>query len=276
MNMKRVTLSYIMIFFLGGILFAQKMTVSDMDANVLMEINDEGSTGSITLPSGPAPAVTADKLYNTGDVLYWNGSPLIPSQTGQAGKVLSTDGTSTRWRTHNVAQSDGEGGDSYIQVTKNYAWYQNIKQVTITTPGSGKVIVNATGSAELQSDNWDLLLASILRNSDPNTSWDAENEFFRYLNILTDYNRPDWPDSMFCNFANHRGFNVGAGTHTFVLWANKYSSSARVALHDVTISAVFIPTGGTILAPEAVPDEEELIRDTERPTKRQFDISRPR
>jgi len=275
MNMKRVTLLFIMIFFLRGTLFAQKMTVSDVDANVLMEINDEGSTGSITLPSGPAPTGTTDKLYNTGGVLYWNGSPLIPSQTGQAGKVLSTDGTSTRWRTHNVAQSDGDGGDSYIQITQNYAWYQNIMQVTLTTPGSGKVIVNATGSAEWQSNNWDLLLIGILRNSDPNASWDAENEWYRYLNILTDYNTPDRPDSMFCNFANHRGFNVGAGTQTFTLWANKYTSSAVVALHDVTMSAVYIPTGGTILAPEAVPDEEELIRDEVRAPERKYDISRP-
>ena len=31
-------------------LFAQKMTVKDSDTNVLMEVNDEGSVGSISLP----------------------------------------------------------------------------------------------------------------------------------------------------------------------------------------------------------------------------------
>lgn len=56
------------------IAIAQKMTVKDDGGNVLMEVNDEGDVGSITLPSGAAPVVTTNKLYNVGGVLYWNGS----------------------------------------------------------------------------------------------------------------------------------------------------------------------------------------------------------
>jgi hypothetical protein len=53
-----------------------KMTVKDSDANVLMEVNDEGTAGSITVLSGSAPSVTTNKLYNSGGTLYWSGTAL--------------------------------------------------------------------------------------------------------------------------------------------------------------------------------------------------------
>ena len=51
-----------------------QMTVKDADTNVLMQVNDEGTIGSITLLSGAAPSSPAAKLYNQGGNLYWNGS----------------------------------------------------------------------------------------------------------------------------------------------------------------------------------------------------------
>ncbi|MBN1781672.1 hypothetical protein JW948_11135 [bacterium] len=227
--------------------FAQKMIVEDLDANMLMEVNDEGSVGSITLPQGSAPPETADKLYNVDGVLNWNGSALIPSQTGNSGKVLSTDGTGTVWKTHNVPKAATVGGNQDLKITKNYAWYQNIRSVTITTPGPGMVIAIASGTIDWESKGWDLLLASILSNSDPNESWDAENEFYRYLTIVTDYNCPDSSDQ-FASFTCHRGFNVGAGTQTFTLWANKYSSAALVSVLDVNLSVMYFPTGTAVFS----------------------------
>ena len=234
----------------------QKMTVTDTDSNVLMEVSDEGTTGALLLPAGGTPSETGNRLYNTGDVLYWNGTALIPQQAGQLDKVLSTNGTNTQWRTHNVPLANHAGGNMMCRITQNYAWYQNIKSVTLTTPGSGVVIVSASGYLRWESKGWDLILASILRNSDPNASWDAENEFFRYLSLSTDYNCTDSSDQ-YTSFACHRGFNVGAGTQTFVLWANKYTSSAKVRIDDVNMSAIYFPTGGTIISPEASPDGSE-------------------
>jgi trimeric autotransporter adhesin len=56
--------------------FGQKMTVKDTDANLLMEVTDEGSTGSIKLLSGADPDTVTDKLYNKDGILYWSGSEL--------------------------------------------------------------------------------------------------------------------------------------------------------------------------------------------------------
>ncbi len=87
----------LMPFFLGfSCLFAQKMTVKDTDAHVLMEVNDEGDVGSITLPSGSAPDTPTYKLYNVSGTLWWNGSAL--GTAGNAGG-WTDDGTVVRLAT---------------------------------------------------------------------------------------------------------------------------------------------------------------------------------
>lgn len=70
--------------------YAQKMTVKDSDAHVLMEVNDEGDVGSITLPSGSAPGTPTYKLYNVSGTLWWNGSAL--GTAGSAGGWTDSDG----------------------------------------------------------------------------------------------------------------------------------------------------------------------------------------
>ncbi len=136
------------------------------------------------------------------------------------------------------------GGNSMTHITKNYGTYQNMKSVTIETPCSGKCFVMASGYARWESKGWDLYLASILRNADPNNSWNAENEFFQYLNIATDYNCADSSDQ-YASFAQHRCFNVGTGTQTFTLWANKYTTTSKVRMDDINLTVLFFPTAGT-------------------------------
>ena len=51
----------------------------DSDSNTLIKITDEGTTGSVTIPPGTAPSATANKLYNVGSKLYFNGSLLASS-----------------------------------------------------------------------------------------------------------------------------------------------------------------------------------------------------
>ena len=80
---KRVVILVILLFTLASTALAQKMTVKDSDSNVLMEVNDEGDVGSITLPSGAAPSTTTYKLYNVSGALHWNGSAL--GMAGSAG-----------------------------------------------------------------------------------------------------------------------------------------------------------------------------------------------
>ena len=75
----------LMTIFLGiHALHAQKMTVKDSHGNILMEVNDEGTKGSITLPdTNAALSSQTNKLYNLNGTLIWNGSALGTS--GSAG-----------------------------------------------------------------------------------------------------------------------------------------------------------------------------------------------
>ncbi len=76
---------------------AQKMTVKDSDDNVLMEVNDEGTVGSITLKDASVtPSVITNKLYVFNGILYWNGTALGPAG-GVGGWV--DDGTVVRLNT---------------------------------------------------------------------------------------------------------------------------------------------------------------------------------
>jgi hypothetical protein len=95
--MRKRTFGFFFLLFslLAGSLFAQKMTVKDSDSNVLMEVNDEGTVGSISLPQGSAPGTPTNKLYNVGGSLYWNGTAL--GTAGSAGGW--TDGSTNVYTT---------------------------------------------------------------------------------------------------------------------------------------------------------------------------------
>lgn len=80
----------------ASITFAQSVVVKNSSAEILLEINDEGTDGSsITIPSGSEPSGTNNKLYNDGGTLKWDGSAL--GTAGSAGGW--TDGGSNVYLT---------------------------------------------------------------------------------------------------------------------------------------------------------------------------------
>ncbi|MBN1781529.1 hypothetical protein JW948_10415 [bacterium] len=63
-----------------------QMSVKDSDSNMLMQVNDEGIIGSITLPATDiAMGTQTNKLYNLNGFLIWNGT------------VLGTSGSAGGW-----------------------------------------------------------------------------------------------------------------------------------------------------------------------------------
>ena len=136
------------------------------------------------------------------------------------------------------------GGNQRYQITANYGSYNAVRTVSFTAPSSGVCFVMASGYVDWESTGWDLLLSGILCDQNPNSSWTAENEWYSYLNILTDYNCADSSDQ-YTSFAQHRCISVSEGSHTFYLWANKYTSSSKTEVGDVNLTVLFFPTGGT-------------------------------
>ncbi|PLX11101.1 MAG: hypothetical protein C0597_15635 [Marinilabiliales bacterium] len=154
------------------------------------------------------------------------------------------------------------GGDQRYQITANYGSYNNVRSVTMTAPSSGVCFIMASGYLDWESTGWDLILLGILMDQDPNTSWNAEDEWYEYLNIITDYNCPDSSDQ-YTSFAQHRCIPVSAGTHTFYLWANKHSAAAKTEIADVNMSVMFFPTGGTGKSSNdaMIKEDEPVIRE---------------
>ena len=87
-----ITWSIGLVLIMSSMVYAQ-MTVRDSDTHVLMQVNDEGSVGSISLPSGSAPSSPSGKLYNQSGALYCNGSALATSGSGGG---WNDDGTAVR------------------------------------------------------------------------------------------------------------------------------------------------------------------------------------
>jgi hypothetical protein len=74
------------------ILVGQKVTIKDNSDNVLMEVVDEGTTGSILLPPITfMPSPSGNKLYNLNDLLYWGNTKVGTMHEGGGWKVVGSN-----------------------------------------------------------------------------------------------------------------------------------------------------------------------------------------
>ena len=227
-----------------------KSYVSDLDGDTKIETEQGSDEDVIRMNVAGAEAL---QMNNTsGTVLRLptnNSSSSLRVNKANGTQVFGVDGTGKM-------TGDGSGlsnvkplmnyigGNQWFQITANYGYYDNVRTVTFDAPSAGKCFVMASGYVRWESKGWDLFLGGILKDKDPNSSWNAENEWYRYLSIITDYNCQDSSDQ-YTNYAQHRSFNVAQGTHTFTLWANKYSTNAKTSMGDVNLTVMFFPTGGT-------------------------------
>jgi hypothetical protein len=110
--MKKHIAVCILIFVSIQFVYAQKMTVKDSDTNILLEVNDEGSIGSITLPIiYEAPGSETNKLYNLAGSLIWDGSAL---STGSSSGGWTDDGTVIRLTTGTDKVGIGDSSPTHI------------------------------------------------------------------------------------------------------------------------------------------------------------------
>ena len=76
--MKKLLVLISAIVILSNFFIYAQLTVKDQEAtpNTLLLVNDEGTSGSITLPPLSSIGTSANKLYNIGNSLFWNGIAL--------------------------------------------------------------------------------------------------------------------------------------------------------------------------------------------------------
>lgn len=88
------------------------ISILDASGNASFTSASLAANGGLTIASG-APGTTTNSLYQVGSTLYWNGSTVggttLPSQSGNGGKFLTTDGSVLSWETVT-------GGGSFVQI----------------------------------------------------------------------------------------------------------------------------------------------------------------
>lgn len=133
-----------------------KMKVKDEDGNILMEVTDEGNGGSIYLKPNPLISSPADKLYNIGSTLYWNGSAI--GTAGSAGGwtddgsvvrlSLSTDKVGIGTTSPSSLLSVGGNGNNFAIISAVAADYQvGLYSIASGTASTGIYGESAEGNA---------------------------------------------------------------------------------------------------------------------------------
>jgi len=133
-----------------------KMKVKDEDGNILLEVTDEGDGGSIYLKPIPTIPSSADKLYNIGSTLYWNGSAM--GTAGSAGGwtddgsvvrlSLSTDKVGIGTTSPSSLLSVGGNGNNFAIISAVAADYQvGLYSIASGTASTGIYGESAEGNA---------------------------------------------------------------------------------------------------------------------------------
>ena len=296
MPYKHFILAIAVLFILGPFCFAQDLTVSDSENNVLMKVNDEGASGSLSLPSlSVPPATPVNKLYNKTGVLTWgdaqlglgwrragtnvtladmgdkvgvgvsapdatlhvNGHVKITGGFPGEGKVLTSDADGiAAWQTSPFVSAENGGNLTIVlSATGDTAdinhpphYSEIVKFVDIEVPGPGKILVFASGYAEMKSTGTDRFRAAIMRHD--SSSYDVGNSLFideynAHSVIVTDC-KATGTSGQYTSWTTQRGFTLSTGgTYRYRLWADNSSDDgfigSTVSVHNIDMVARYYP-----------------------------------
>ena len=119
----------------------------DGSDNHLITITDEGTVGSIRIPSGiSAPSTTTNKLYNVGNTLFFNGNPLL----GSGGATSLNDLSDARYIGYSLflgydSGVNDDGSNNYNTAVGESALYTNTAGDHNTAIGQATLVFNTTG-----------------------------------------------------------------------------------------------------------------------------------
>lgn len=128
--------------------------------NLNYEIDDTSIDNSAGIQAGGDPAKLADSesIHDAIAGMITSSGAALPSQTGNSGKFLSTDGTSPSWQTASGGSSlpsqTGNSGKVLRTDGTNPSWSAETVEVASQTGNSGKVLsTNGTSTNWITSPN---------------------------------------------------------------------------------------------------------------------------
>jgi len=142
--MKTLLLFFITII-LSAFTFAQSVNVKDGDSNTLLQVNDEGTTGSITLPSLSSIDTSTGKLYNLSGSLYWNGTLVGLGGAAEINDLTDAIYDGSSLFLGNGAGINDDGTSNYNTAVGTSALYNNTTGSYNNATGISALYNNTTG-----------------------------------------------------------------------------------------------------------------------------------
>ncbi|MCB0743918.1 MAG: hypothetical protein KDC67_08445, partial [Ignavibacteriae bacterium] len=156
--MKNILLHIVILLLFSTFTNFAQLTIKDQEStpNTLLQVNDEGTAGSITLASLSSISVPTSKLYNLGGNLFWNGIAL-----GASGASCINDLSDAISDESNVflgqgAGTNDDGNNNNTAVGKN-ALNSNTYGYGNTAYGCEALFIMAAGNNNTAIGSWALL-----------------------------------------------------------------------------------------------------------------------
>lgn len=145
----------------------------DVELGYMDTLNGVLKVPRISVDDGGAQTltITPTSILSNGNInVTPSGDPLIPSQTGQSGKFLSTDGTNTLWAT---VSSGGYGSITITEPTTQPVQITQTSETITNPPNTGVITINGNGNRMI----WNAFpsLAGIYASSDRGATWTLSN-----------------------------------------------------------------------------------------------------
>ena len=199
--------------------------------------DDHQLTGTVPVANGGTGASTATNALNN----------LLPTQTGNSGKVLSTDGTNTSW-----TAAGGTGTVTFVTGTApvNVATGTTTPVISLSTTGSGNVVL-ATGATQNNPtiSNYETFTSTTAPSYAEGELWyDSTQKALAYYNDVTN-NTVHIGQEVQLKVINNTGSSIANGTPVYVTGTSSgqiYPNIALAKADAVSTSAVLGLTNGTI------------------------------
>jgi hypothetical protein len=197
---------------------------------------DHQLVGTVPVANGGTGAATANAGFNA----------LAPSQTGNSGKYLTTDGTDTSWATNPLGTVTSVSGTAPV----NVATGTTTPVISLSTTGSGNVVL-ATGATQAHptiSDYETFTSTSAPSYAEGELWYDSTQKALTYFNDVTN-NQVHIGQEVQLKVINNTGSSIANGTPVYVTGTSSGQSYPNIALAQAnasSTSAVLGLTNGTI------------------------------